>query len=209
VNAPNILHRPELGWRRRHVFAALGLRHAIAQHSEAEGQLLQRYAEGGSTIVEIGVLEGGSALELRVVMDPAGTLVLIDPYEPGRFGVSMARIAAARTIRRSNRGTVRWIRTTSSEAAAHWNGAIDFLFIDGDHSLAAVRQDWDLWAPMVRTGGHVALHDARVVPGGNGGDRAWIDDQAGPVILAREIGADPRWCRVGAAETTVVFRRLG
>ena len=208
MNAPDILHRPELGWRRRHVFAALGLRRPVAQHSEAEGGLLQRYAHGASTIVEIGVFEGGSALELRSVMDPAGTLVLVDPYPPGRLGVSMSRVVAARTVRRSDRGTVRWIRSTSAEAAPWWSGAIDFLFIDGDHSLAVVRQDWELWAPMVRTGGHVALHDARVPPGGGDGDRAWIDDAAGPVVLAREIAGDPGWRLVGEAETTVVFRRL-
>jgi len=189
------------------VFAALGLRRPLAQHSEAEGHLLQRYAEGASTIVEIGVLEGGSALELRSVMDPAGTLLLVDPYVPGRLGVSMSRIVAARAVRRSDRGTVRWIRSTSAEAAPQWSGAIDFLFIDADHSLAAVRQDWSLWASMVRAGGHVALHDARVIPGGADGDRAWIDERAGPVVLAREIGADPGWRLVGEAETTVVFRK--
>ena len=190
------------------MFAALGLRRALAQHSAAEGKLLQRYAEGASTIVEIGVLEGGSALELRSVMDPAGTLVLVDPYAPGRLRVSMSRLVATRTLRRCDRGTVRWIRSTSAEAAPQWSGEIDFLFIDGDHSLAAVRQDWELWAPMVRSGGHVALHDARVIPGGSDGDRAWIDDQAGPVVLAREMGANPQWSLVGEAETTVVFRRL-
>ena len=36
----------------------------------------------------------------------------------------------------------------------------------------------------------------------------WIDDEAGPVVLAREIGADPGWRLAGEAETTVVFRRL-
>lgn len=190
------------------MFAALGLRRPVAQHSATEGELLQRYAAGASTIVEIGVLEGGSALELRSVMDPAGTLVLVDPYAPGRLGISMSRVVAARTLRRSDRGTVRWIRATSAEAAPQWSAAIDFLFIDGDHSLAAVRQDWELWAPKVRTGGHVALHDARVIPGGGDGDRYWIDDEAGPVVLAREIGADPGWDLAGEAETTVVFRRL-
>lgn len=208
VNAPDILHRPDIGWRRRHVFAALGLRRAVAEHSEAEASLLQRFAEGASTVVEIGVSEGGSALELRSVMDRGGTLTLVDPYPPGRFGVSMARVVAHRTLRRSNRGSVRWLRSTSAQAAPGWSGAIDFLFIDGDHSLAAVRQDWELWAPMVRSGGHVAMHDARVIPGGGDGDRVWIDDQAGPVVLAREVAADPGWRLVGEAETTVVFRRL-
>jgi hypothetical protein len=37
--------------------------------------------------------------------------------------------------------------------------ALDFLFIDGDHSLAGVASDFAMYAPMVRPGGLVALHD--------------------------------------------------
>lgn len=38
----------------------------------------------------------------------------------------------------------------------------DFAFIDGDHSYEGVRADWETYAPMVRPGGLVALHD--IVP---------------------------------------------
>lgn len=36
---------------------------------------------------------------------------------------------------------------------------IDFLFIDGDHSYAGARADYDLYAPLVRPGGLIAFHD--------------------------------------------------
>lgn len=36
---------------------------------------------------------------------------------------------------------------------------IDFLFVDGDHTYDGIRTDWELWAPLVRPGGVVALHD--------------------------------------------------
>ena len=36
---------------------------------------------------------------------------------------------------------------------------VDFLFIDGDHSYAGVSQDFWMYAPLVRDGGIVALHD--------------------------------------------------
>ena len=208
MSPPDVLHRPDIGWRRRHVFAAIGLRRPIAQHSEAEATLLQRHAAGARTIVEIGVAEGGSALEFRSVMDPDGTLVLVDPYPAGSFGVSMSRYVARRTVGRHRRGDVRWLRCTSEEAARSWRGEIDFLFIDGDHSAAAVRKDWEMWTPMVRVGGRVALHDARVTPGSEHTDRAWIDEQAGPVVLAKAIRSDPAWHLVDAAETTLVFRRI-
>lgn len=39
---------------------------------------------------------------------------------------------------------------------------IDFLFIDGDHRYAGVKADFELYAPLVRSGGVIALHD--IVP---------------------------------------------
>jgi predicted O-methyltransferase YrrM len=36
---------------------------------------------------------------------------------------------------------------------------VDFLFIDGDHSYAGVKADFELYAPLVRKGGIIALHD--------------------------------------------------
>jgi predicted O-methyltransferase YrrM len=36
---------------------------------------------------------------------------------------------------------------------------IDFLFIDGDHRLAGVTRDFELYAELVRPGGIIAFHD--------------------------------------------------
>lgn len=36
---------------------------------------------------------------------------------------------------------------------------IDFVFIDGDHSYEGVRQDFEIYSPLVRRGGVVAFHD--------------------------------------------------
>lgn len=183
------------------------MRPALAEHSQAEAALLQKHARGARTIVEIGVSEGGSAFELRQVMDTHGTLVLIDPYMAGPLGINFSRPVARRTVGRCAGGTVEWLRATSRGAASQWRGDIDFLFIDGDHSETGVREDWELWSPLVNVGGHVALHDARTVPGGWPGDRSWIDESAGPVALARTIRADASWRLAGEAETTVVFQR--
>ncbi len=37
--------------------------------------------------------------------------------------------------------------------------AVDFLFIDGDHSYAGVKADFELYSPLVRSGGLIAFHD--------------------------------------------------
>lgn len=36
---------------------------------------------------------------------------------------------------------------------------IDFLFIDGDHHYEAVKKDFELYSPLVRSGGIIGFHD--------------------------------------------------
>ena len=36
---------------------------------------------------------------------------------------------------------------------------VDFLFIDGDHTEPGVRQDYEMYSPLVRKGGLIAFHD--------------------------------------------------
>ena len=201
---PRLLHRPELGWRRRRVFGALGLRPAVAEHSQAEAQLLMRYAAGARTVVELGVSEGGSAAELRSVMSPAGRLYLVDPYKRGRLGVAMARIVARRLVKAIHRARVTWLRRCSDEAARGWRRPIDFLFIDADHSYERAASDWRTWAPFVRPGGHVALHDSVVFAGG------WTDERSGPVRLLEEIRrSNAGWTLVDQVDSLSVLRRDG
>ena len=50
---------------------------------------------------------------------------------------------------------------------------LDFLVIDGDHRYAGVRRDFDLWSPLVKKGGFVALHD--IVPHKKLGNTCEVD----------------------------------
>ena len=36
---------------------------------------------------------------------------------------------------------------------------IDFLFIDGDHRYEGVKQDFEMYSSLVRSGGYVGFHD--------------------------------------------------
>jgi predicted O-methyltransferase YrrM len=42
--------------------------------------------------------------------------------------------------------------------------AVDLLFIDGDHRYSRVKKDFEMYAPLVRTGGVVLLHDILLHP---------------------------------------------
>jgi len=50
-------------------------------------------------------------------------------------------------------------RGFSTDVARHLSVALDFLFIDGDHSEEAVDADLSAWLPKVKPGGIVAMHD--------------------------------------------------
>lgn len=192
-------HREKSGWRRRAVFGFLRLRPPLTEHTEAEGHLLQRFASGARCAVELGVAEGSSAWEVRQVIDPGGTLHLVDPHT-GRFGLSFAGRIARRIVGGLDRGRVVWRRQLSHEAAESWRDEIDFLFIDGDHSYEGVSRDWREWTPHMKVGGHVVLHDARLVDG-------WTTPDTGPLRLVAELEDDPAWKEVATADSAVVLER--
>jgi predicted O-methyltransferase YrrM len=76
----------------------------------------------------------------------------------------------------------------SAAVASRWTGAVDLVFIDGDHSEAGVRTDWEDWHDFVEPGGVVLFHDARLgQEGGRGlpGPTAVVDSLfRGPAAVA-------------------------
>lgn len=52
------------------------------------------------------------------------------------------------------------LHMTSAEAASIvWNGTLDFVFIDADHSYEGCSQDIELWTPKLKPGGLLCGHD--------------------------------------------------
>ncbi|MHC4767267.1 MAG: class I SAM-dependent methyltransferase [Planctomycetota bacterium] len=183
----------------------VGLADAETQTTEPERACLARHAEGRRRIVEIGVWHGVTTCRLRRAMAPDGVLFAVDPYPAGRLGFSAQRYIAAREVARVPNGTVRWLRTTGVDAgrafATTGEDAVDFVFIDGDHSYDGLEGDWTAWSPVVGGGGLVALHDSRSTP-----ERS-IDD-AGSVRYTNEvILRDARFAVIDAVESLTVLRR--
>jgi predicted O-methyltransferase YrrM len=163
-------------WTAHPVFAWAGLRPVQAQHTEAEHEALGKFGRGRRSVVELGVAEGASAVAIRDVMDPGGTLYLVDPYHLSRIpALNFLQRAAHRAVGAKSGPKTVWLQEFSYEVADEWSMPIDFLFIDGDHREAAVEQDWRQWSPFLEPDGVAAFHDARVFSGG------WTEEGHGPV----------------------------
>src|SRR5262249_25286648 len=123
------------------MYACLGLRPALAQHTAEEHEVLRRWARNRSQIVEIGVAEGVSGLAMREVMAEKGTIFLVDPYHLSRIPVfNFAKRAAHKSVNSSEVGRAVWIEKFSSDAVKSWDSEIDLLMIDGDHAESAVQE---------------------------------------------------------------------
>lgn len=146
-----------VGW----LLHALGLREADTQTTAAERLCLGKHARGRRQLVEIGVMHGVSTRVLCEAMAPDGTLTAIDPFPPGRLGVSFEHAIARREVSRAPTRRVVWRRALGHEVGAGWSAPIDFVFIDGDHSRRGIEQDWTTWSRFVAPGGVVLLHDSR------------------------------------------------
>ena len=109
------------------VFAFLGLRPVMAQHTRDEDVLLRQTAKGRRSIVEIGVAEGASAAALRSGMAPDGTLCLIDPFHLSRWKpINGMKRTARRAVNAVPRGRVVWIEKFSDDAPfIEWREAFD------------------------------------------------------------------------------------
>lgn len=191
-----------VGWRRRSVFGAIGLRPPLSDATGDEMALVRKHAAGARRIVEIGVFEGAASAELGPLIAPGGELVLIDPYPRGHlFGINMAQMTARRAVRRVD-AKVTWLRQTSTDAADGWTAPIDFLRIDGLHTLEGQQRDWLDWTPHVVAGGHAVVRCDVVSESAAEGAQG---DEIVPWILERES----EWELVERHTTTAVLRRAG
>jgi predicted O-methyltransferase YrrM len=192
-------------WLRHSVYAWAGLRPALAQHTAAEHAAIKKWAAGRSSLVEIGVAEGVSALAMREAMNENATLYLIDPFHLSRFpALNFVKRTARRAVASCPRGNVVWIDKFSYDAVRTWNAGVDLLMIDGDHSEQGVQRDWDEWSPFVTPGGAVIFHDARIF------EEGWTTAADGPVKLVDRFfrnGGSSDWEIVDEIHSLVVVRR--
>jgi predicted O-methyltransferase YrrM len=201
--------------RLRALAVGSGLIPPRTMHSADDARVLLEAARGAKRVVEIGVYEGSSALELCKALGPDAELHLVDPFGahpdalPSGWGATewATRRVVARTLRArgSDAPSVHWHVCLSAELASRWEGDADVVFIDGDHSEEGCQLDWSSWHRFVPQGGCVVFHDARAdQPGGRG--------LPGPTAVVqrhfRSGEAESGWEIEAEADRTMVVRRL-
>lgn len=120
-------------------------------------------------VVELGSWLGQSAIAMaRSVRRWGGTVTCVDTWAgeldddggspSGRVPVMLLSFARA-VVEAGVSANVRIIPATTLAAASSWNGPIDFLYVDADHSHNGVLADLTAWVPFVRPGGIIAGDD--------------------------------------------------
>lgn len=138
---------------KQNMLELLGLAHDLRQ------QPLQR-------VCEIGTFKGGTLYIWCQLAAPDAHVISVD-LPGGQFGggYSEKSLPFFQSFRQPGQ-RLDCIRGSSHDAAIReefrrvLGGAeLDFLFIDGDHSLVGVRKDFEFYSQFVRRGGKIGFHD--------------------------------------------------
>jgi cephalosporin hydroxylase len=115
-------------------------------------------------IVEIGTHRGGTLACWAAIAPPGAHIVSIDMVTEsmGTREEDLARVR--RTLGPSLRLTAITGDSHAPDTLARLRDAlggepIDVLWIDGDHSYPGVKQDFEMYGPLVGRGGLIAFHD--------------------------------------------------
>ncbi len=137
--------------------------------------LLAAHGEGEGGVVEIGSFLGRSScwIATGLAASKRGTLTAIDHFQGSPEHQTGGTHPAPELTRdgstlpqfRANLRThgleafVQPIVESSLNAAEKWTAPLRMVFIDGDHSYDASRNDFEAWSKFVTPGGIVAFHD--------------------------------------------------
>jgi hypothetical protein len=110
--------------------------------------------------VEVGCRYGASGMLWKEFV-PDLKLICIDPYRAyHRVSQERQDLIYKGACENAEKAGFSIVRKPSLEAVdCHHDGTLDWVHIDGDHTFDAAVQDIIRWAPKVREGGLVLVHD--------------------------------------------------
>ena len=117
-------------------------------------------------VVEIGSANGGTLFSM-IKQSPSDTTFVSIDLPGGTFGGGYAwyKIFLFKAFVKAQQ-SIHLLRSdshaqsTKDELVEVLAGRkVDFLFIDGDHTYEGVKQDYELYSPLVKKGGWIGFHD--------------------------------------------------
>jgi len=164
---------------------------------------LARFGPGKGSIVEIGSWKGKSTIVLAAgsATSHRENIYAVDPHKggPDQESLGLKNVDTGREFRTNIQtagvdSQIIPIVKPSTDAVRDWRGPIRLLWIDGDHSYEAVKNDFLVWEPFVVQGGIIAFHDTY----------AW----EGPRKLVEErfLGSDD-FTTIGFVDTITAVRK--
>jgi cephalosporin hydroxylase len=109
------------------------------------------------TVVEVGTHKGGNSFLFCHAVPSVQRVVGVDLWVQN--SAKLIHFARPGQVYRALHGDSQTAAMRDKAKRQLAGQPLDFLFIDGDHSYAGVRADFELYAPLVRPGGMIALHD--------------------------------------------------
>ncbi len=160
----------------------------------------ERFGITGKNLIgiEIGVFEGEHALSLMKYLD-IKKLYLIDPYVIREDYSEIWRkkiLSAKRKVYSlfKNNKKIKIIHKLSSDAVKEIQEKVDFVYIDGDHSYEAVKEDIKNYWKIVKKGGVLGGHDVHnAVRPHNRGVMKAVFEFANPLGLEVVIEGEDWW----------------
>ena len=89
---------------------------------------------------------------------------------------------------------------TAESVIAKWQQPIDMLILDGDQSPKGARSAYDLWSPLLKSGGYLCLH--------NSGDRLYLPGHDGHRRLLVEEVIEPYYDEIHTENKTSFARKV-
>ncbi len=130
---------------------------SVGQHLEELLELYECLPRRVDRVLEIGTEHGGWLLMLASVLEASAEMCAVDQEHHPEFDVARDEIEylghSLFHIRGSSADAVRQVEAWLG------GGPLDVLHLDGPHTYEGVRQGWNDYAPLVRPGGIVVIHD--------------------------------------------------
>ena len=161
-------------------------------------------------VVEVGTANGATLFAWCALADPQATIISIDlPGGVHGGGYAYWRTAIYKQFAQSGQRLL-LLRADSHETETLLRlkkllppQGVDFLFIDGDHTYAGVKSDYEMYSPLLHPGGLIAFHDICLHPAKENChvDKLWMEIRAQKPVT-RELIENPAqgWAGIGVIE---------